>query len=528
MIRLLLLCLVFPVCMSGCGGGDSLSVIPFPAELQLEKGFAVISSDSVVRVLDGADPDGFLSSLLHRSLPLPEKSPASTGPSSSIILDLDSALSGDESYRLSIRPDAIRITARSSGGLFYGVQTFLQCIQQNRVPCLDIRDYPRFAYRGFHLDSSRHFFPVPFVNRYIDLMAQYKFNTFHWHLTDDQGWRIGIPGYPRLETVGSVRGKGAASSGGFYSREDISGIVRFAAERHVEVIPEVDMPGHCVAAIASYPELSCRRVSIPVRTEWGVSNDILCAGSPEVARFTRAVIDELVLLFPSHTIHIGGDEVPAERWAECALCQKKISSYGLRGTQGLRRHFARSLTAYAASKGRSVVGWDENIDFGVSPDMTIMAWSGKDRGEHAVKKGYKVIQSPGRFCYFDKYQTDPSLEPAAAKGYLPLRKVYAWNPVPEDFSREQERLILGTEICLWTEFVPDAATAEYRLFPRAFAAAEVAWSLPCNMSWSSFRRRVRVQQTVLDSLGVRYCREAVEGTAWTDFFVKHFRSDYLR
>ena len=391
---------------------------------------------------------------------------------------------------------------------------------------MEIRDRPRFSYRGFHLDSSRHFFSAAFVKRCIDLMARYKFNTFHWHLTDDQGWRLPVAGYPDLVRIGSVRG-GADPASGFYTRDEIRDIVRFAAERHVEVIPEVDMPGHSAAAVASYPQLSCRKKPIPVASVWPASEDLLCGGSPETDAFVRAVIDELCALFPSKRIHIGGDEAVLTRWKECPVCGGRISRLELRDVHGLRRDFIRRVRAYAASKGKSVIGWDENVEADAPRDMTIMAWSGITRGAYAASKGYRVIQSPARFCYFDKYQTDPATEPQAAKGYLSARMVYAWDPL-DGVGKDDAQRVLGAEWCLWTEFVPDEATAELRLFPRALAAAEVAWSAKGARSWRPFRVRAEAAAAELEKSGVNVRKGAFDEPLWGKWFAKNFRSGYLR
>ncbi len=398
---------------------------------------------------------------------------------------------GEEGYELSVTPQGVTLRAPKPAGLFYGVQTLRQLLLPGgkSFPVVEIEDQPRFAWRGLMLDVCRHYFPLEFVLRLIDAMALHKLNVLHWHLTDDQGWRIEIKRYPRLAEVGSRRSaspfpadrhsQDGVPYGGFFTQEQVKQVVAYAAERFIRVVPEIEMPGHAMGALASYPELGCTGGPYQVRTFWGIEKDVFCAGNEQVYTFLENVLDEVLDLFPSQFIHIGGDECPKERWETCPKCQEAIQKNGLQDPHELQSHFVRRIEAYLNRKGRRLIGWDEILEGGLAPNATVMSWRGISGGIQAAKEGHDVVMTPNSHCYLDYYQAeDRDAEPPAIGGFLPLETAYAFDPVPEGFSAEEAAHILGGQGNLWTEYIPDEAQASYMLFPRATALAEVFWSDP--------------------------------------------------
>ena len=440
---------------------------------------------------------------------------------------------GSEGYKLEINPSSIILEAQQTAGLFYGVQTLLQLLPpevesvksfkvttSNRLtfPALKIRDIPRYPYRGMHLDCCRHFFPKSFVKKYIDLLALHKFNTFHWHLTEDQGWRIEIKKYPRLTEVGSWRKETLAGHarempekfdrqryGGYYTQEDIKEIVAYARSRYVTIIPEIEMPGHATAALAAYPELSCTGGPFEVATKWGVFEDVYCAGEEKVFEFLEDVLSEVIALFPGTYIHIGGDECPKVRWKECEKCQARIAEEGLADEHELQSYFIRRIEKFLLSKGRKLIGWDEILEGGLAPEATVMSWRGTQGGIEAAKQGHDVIMTPTSHCYFDYYQADPETEPLAIGGLTPLEKVYAFEPTPVELTEEEARHVLGAQGNVWTEYIKTPEHAEYMSIPRISALAEVVWSRKEARDWQDFLRRLEQLFKRLDAMGVNYC-----------------------
>jgi len=441
------------------------------------------------------------------------KSPA--GESGSIYLALDPSMKEEEGYRLVAKSDQIAITAKHPKGLFYGVQTLRQLLPADveskslapggtwAVPVVEIEDAPRFRYRGMHLDSSRHFFPAAFVKKYIDMMAMYKMNTFHWHLTDDQGWRIEIKKYPKLTEVGGWRKQTLVGHnretpqkfdgqryGGFYTQAEIKDVVHHAAERFITVIPEIEMPGHSAAALAAYPELACTKGPFEVGGVWGIYQDIYCPNEKTFA-FLQNVLTEVIALFPSAYIHIGGDEVPKVRWKESAEVQALIKREHLKNEEEVQSYFVRRIARFLKQKGRHLVGWDEILEGGLAPDATVMSWRGFQGGIEAAKQGHDVIMTPEEFAYFDHYQdNDTSSEPLGIGGYLPVEKVYEFEPVPDSFTPEQAGHVVGGQGNVWTEYITTPAQAEYMVFPRALALAEVLWTPKSARSWDDFADRL--------------------------------------
>jgi hexosaminidase len=447
-------------------------------------------------------------------------------------LRLIDPLAGEKpgSYTLTVAREGIDLTASSGAGLFYGLQSLRQLFDAAKpdakgkpyLPALTIVDTPRFLWRGLHLDVARHFEPVSFVKKYIDLMARYKLNTFHWHLTDDQGWRIEIRKYPRLTTVGACRketmvekhfepfvGDGKPYCG-FYSQAEIRDVVKYAADRYVTVMPEIEMPGHAKAALAAYPELACTPGPFEVRTTWGVDEDIFCPSDSTFA-FLEDVLSEVIELFPGKYIHIGGDEVPKARWKASPVAQDVIRREGLKDEAELQSWFIKRIERFLVSKDRRLIGWDEILDGGLAPEATVMSWRGTRGGTAAAREGHDAVMSPGSHLYFDHYQGDPRFEPLAWGGMNTLEHVYSYEPVPDSLSPVQAAHILGAQANVWTEYLKTPDAVEYMVWPRALALAEVAWSPLESRSWESFAVRVPGALRSLGRLGVNYRIPHVEG-----------------
>jgi hexosaminidase len=396
----------------------------------------------------------------------------------------------ENSYEMNIL-NTIAISFKSDNGAFYAVNSILQMIiekdGQLAIQKCFIMDEPRFDWRGLHLDVSRHFFNVDEVKGFIDLMALYKFNKFHWHLTDDQGWRIEIKKHPKLTSIGGFRDSTVIGHfsdsprkyetenyGGFYTQEEIKEVVAYANTKFITVVPEIEMPGHSRAALAAYPELSCTGELNTVPGLWGVFDDVYCSKVKSI-NFMKDVLAEVLELFPSEYIHIGGDEAPKERWKECKQCQKVIKKNKLKDTHELQSYFIRQMDAFLMERGRKLIGWDEILEGGLSPNAAVMSWRGEKGGIEAAKQGHNVVMSPTAYCYFDYYQSAHDIEPLAIGGYLPLEKVYKYNPVPEELTEEQEKYILGGQANLWTEYITTMDHVEYMAFPRALALIQSLW-----------------------------------------------------
>jgi len=451
-------------------------------------------------------------------------------------------LSGDvkgdlppEGYELTIAGDHILLNGKGAG-LFYGVQTLIQLIQNKNagtatVPCAMIRDYPRFWYRGMHLDVARHFFDVDFVKKYLDLMAAYKLNNFHWHLTDDQGWRIEIKKYPKLTEIGSQRAQtkvGRAHGddsdlyyntpyGGFYTQEQIKEVVAYANERFINVIPEIEMPGHSAAAIAAYPELSCDpKKSYKVGENWGVYTDVYCP-SEETFLMLDAILDEVMGLFPGRYIHIGGDECPKLAWKSSDFCRQLIVDKGLTDENGLQSYFIGRIEKFVNSQGRNIIGWDEILEGGLAPNATVMSWRGEAGGIAAAKQDHDVIMTPGSGgLYFDHAQSRSPQEPLSIGGFASLKKTYSYDPIPDGLTKEQQRHIIGVQANLWTEYIATPEKAEYMLLPRMLALAEVAWSPLGNKDYRNFsEERVPHHLGMLDAEGYNFRVPVAFGTGDT-------------
>ncbi len=425
-----------------------------------------------------------------------------------IIFHIDNSLdkSNKEAYTFSVTSDKIEITGASETGLFRGIQTLFQLISPSaktdkkndvvEIPCCNISDKPVFSWRGLNLDCCRHFMDKDFIKRYIDILAYYKFNTFHWHLTEDQGWRIEIKKYPKLTEIGAWRKEADGSTyGGFYTQEDIKEIVAYAESRFINVVPEIEMPGHALASLASYPENSCTGGPFEVTNLWGVFSDIYCAGNDSTFVFLQNVLDEVIDLFPGKYIHIGGDEAPKDRWVECPKCQARIKTEGLKDEHELQSYFIKRISSYINSKGKEVIGWDEILQGGLAPGAIVQSWQSFQGAIEAAKLGHYTICSPTSHTYFDYDQDD-----------FDLRNVYSFRPIPEGLSDEEKKYVLGGEANMWTERAPQE-TIDSKLFPRILALTEVLWNNPENKNYDEFYSRLQDSYKDLSALGIKYGRE---------------------
>lgn len=445
----------------------------------------------------------------------------------------DTSISETSGYHLSISSEKISVKASTETGAFYAVQTLRQLLPEaleNQsfnadkiyLQAQHIEDAPQFAYRGMHLDVGRHFFPVGFIKKYIDMMALLKMNTFHWHLTEDQGWRIEIKKYPKLQEVAAWRDETLIGHyndiphqfdgkryGGYYTQEEVKEIVAYAAERHITIIPEIEMPGHSQAAIAAYPHLGCTGENPGVAKLWGVFEDIYCP-KEETFAFLEDVLDEVLELFPSTYIHIGGDEAPKTRWKNCESCQALIKKEGLKDEHELQSYFITRMEKYLNNKGRQIIGWDEILEGGLAPNATVMSWRGTEGAVAAAKQGHNVIMTPTSHCYFDYYQSDNDQEPLAIGGYLPLEKVYRFDPIPEGLTLDEEKYVLGAQGNVWTEYIQDEKQVEYMAFPRAIAMSEVLWTSEIHKDYSDFVKRLEHFHKRMDTMNVNYANHLYE------------------
>ncbi len=425
-------------------------------------------------------------------------------------------------YELVVNSGGISISAKDGEGVFHGIQSLIQLLPTDvstslKIPAVTIIDSPRFAYRGLHLDCGRHFFSVDFIKQYIDFIALHKMNYFHWHLTEDQGWRIEIKKYPLLTQIGSCRSgtavgkaneKTTATDGikycGYYTQDQIHEVVKYAADRYITILPEIEMPGHSSAATTAYPQLSCFADSPKhVITTWGVFPDVLCP-SDYTIHFMENVLDEVMQLFPSKYIHIGGDECPKDYWKKSAFCQKLMKDSGIKNEDELQSYFIKKIERYVNSKGRALIGWDEILEGGIAPNATIMSWRGEKGGIEAAKEKHNVIMTPGDFTYFDHPQTKHETDTVEQGGYLPLKVVYNYDPVSNKFIKDEAKYVLGAQANVWTEYMPTKEKVEYMIFPRLSALCEVLWTQPSNKNWDDFYQRLQTQLKRYDLWKVKY------------------------
>ncbi len=517
---------------------NQYNLIPFPARFAGQDGQFSITSTTRLVTAPGTDAgvravaQTFASQVKAANGPtlsLAAASPA-LAKGAHIFLTINKKLTlGDEGYKLTIAPNKVTAEAATPRGLFYATQTLRQLLTDNRLPACQITDKPRFGHRGLMLDVSRHFMPVSFVKKFIDLMAMHKQNTFHWHLTDDQGWRIEIKKYPKLTQIGSQRPETLVGQfyqnypmqydgkphGGFYTQNDIREVVRYAQSRFVTIVPEIEMPGHARAALAAYPELGCEPTKgYTVATHWGVFDDVFCP-SEKTFTFLQDVLTEVVALFPGKYVHIGGDECLKTAWKQSAFCQELMKKNKLRDENELQSYFIRRMEKFLNSKGRSIIGWDEILEGGVAPNATIMSWRGTAGGIAAAKQKHTVIMTPTDNCYLDYYQGNPATEPLAIGGYLPLDKVYAYEPMPAELTAEQQKYILGVQGNIWTEYMPTPESVEYMVWPRALALAEIGWMPAGPRNFEDFAMRLKNHLPKLDASRVNYAKRLFDISAQT-------------
>ncbi|MHC4150174.1 MAG: beta-N-acetylhexosaminidase [Planctomycetota bacterium] len=540
-LTVMLTALVVSVCLvDGCAaaGPGEISVIPKPMETKQTGGHFTIKDKTAIYFQGGSAQAKTVAKYLAEtlrpatglSLVVLEQSKAKP-PLDSFLLTTENSDCGlgNEGYELTVTENGVVLRAPNQAGLFYGVQTIRHLLPAQieskkkvvgtcwKLPCVQIKDQPRFAWRGSLLDSCRQFMSVPFVKRYIDLLAYHKMNRFHWHLTDDPGWRVEIKKYPKLTEIGAWRNSGHGKLrtsddppqtdeiyGGYYSQQDIKDIVQYAASRHVTVVPEIEMPGHSSSALAAYPELSCTGGPFKVQNTMGISKDVYCAGNEKTFEFLEDVLTEVVQVFPSQYIHIGGDECPKDRWKECPKCQARIKTEGLKDEHELQSYFIKRIEKILLAKNRRLVGWDEILEGGLAPQATVQSWRGMKGAVAAATQGHDVIASPTTHCYFDY----PHSEQEKASfpdwmGVLPTEKVYSFEPLPEQLTPDQQRHILGGEGNIWTEVAPEEEV-DARAYPRLTALAEVLWSPKELRNWDDFSSRLAHHYKRLDVLGVDY------------------------
>lgn len=510
-----------------------LSLVPQPAQVTAGTGsFTLGPQTSLVIRQEAARPVAeMLAARLQKAgaataglkLEAAARNKKAATAANAIVLELQPAAAGrsPEAYELSVQPGGVLLKATDPAGLFYGVQTLLQLLpaQAGPLPAVSIRDEPRFGYRGVMIDVSRHFFSLDELKKVVDVMAQYKMNRLHWHLTDDQGWRLEIKKYPRLTEVGSKRSEtlegrmryneplkfDGIPHEGFYTQEQVRELVKYAQERYVTIVPEIEMPGHAMAAIAAYPELACWDKDHAVAKVWGVMEDVFCP-TETTFTFLENVLSEVIELFPSQYIHIGGDECPKRAWQQSAFCQDLMKKEGLKNEHELQSYFIRRMDKFLTAKGRRLVGWDEILEGGLSPNATVMSWRGIKGGIEAARQKHDVIMTPTTNLYIDYYQSHAVTEPLSIGGFVTLDKVYSFDPVPAELSAEEGKHILGAQCNLWTEYVKTPEHLEYMLFPRALAVAEIGWTPQASRSFADFARRIETQLPRLQAAGIKAAR----------------------
>ncbi|WP_299823739.1 glycoside hydrolase family 20 protein [uncultured Pontibacter sp.] len=515
---------------------QTVSLIPEPVQLTMQQGSFAITKDTRIYV-DGKNDElkkigqGLAQQIQKVTGVLPaleQKSPKSKAKNL-IYLTLQGASDtlGAEGYTLQVKPSRITLAANKANGIFLGTQTMRQLMPAKAtaaavtIPALSIVDKPVYEWRGMHLDVVRHFYPVEDVKRYIDYLAMHKFNTFHWHLTDDQGWRIQIKKHPKLTEVGAWRDSTLIGHywdlpqtfknerhGGFYTQEQIKEVVKYAQERYINVVPEIEMPGHALAALTAYPELSCTGGPHSVEAKWGIFPDIFCAGNEQTFAFLEDVLTEVMELFPSKIIHVGGDEAPKTRWKVCPKCQKRIADEGLKDEYELQSYFVQRMEKFVNKHGRIIIGWDEILEGGLAPNAYVMSWRGTKGGIAAAKAKHNVVMTPGTPLYFDYYQGERELEPISIHGYNPLEKVYNFEPMPAELSAEESKYILGAQANLWTEYISTFSHIEYMVMPRMAALSEVLWTPAGKKEWDSFKNRMQQQYKRYDAMGINYAKSA--------------------
>ena len=518
---------------------NDYQIIPKPKELTITKGRFLLSSNTVIINSANLNQEAkYLADMLNSISGIKITLKSSGSKNTNIKLKIDNSIKNNEGYKLSIKYNAIVISGKTNIGVFYGIQTLRQLlpaeienigneISELTIPAVKIIDSPRYKYRGMHLDVGRHFFSVAFIKKYLDLIAMHKMNSFHWHLTEDQGWRIEIKKYPKLTEIGGFR-KGTAIGlagtknapyiyddvpyGGFYTQEEIKDIVAYAKARHITVIPEIELPGHSSAALAAYPQFGNTKGPYEVAKRWGIFNETF-APTEETFSFLEDILREVMELFPSKFIHIGGDEVIKKEWKESSYAQKVIKREKLKNENELQSYFIRRIEKFLNANNRKIIGWDEILEGGIAPNATVMSWRGVEGGIAAAKQHHTVIMTPGTHCYFDYYQVGKEGQKKEAltgsKRYTTVEKVYSYEPTPSELSAEERKYILGAQGNVWTEYMPTWNLVEYNVLPRMTALSEVVWSTKKNRNWEDFHKRLKHIVKRYDALGYNYAKHSL-------------------
>lgn len=508
-------------------------VVPLPRQITLQKGNPFVLTNAVQIVYeDGLQREAeflkeYVGQLTGLQLQITNNRKAKNG----IRLAINQKMTGQEAYRITVGQKGVLIESKTAQGVFYGIQTLRKSLAAGDVtelPAVIIDDEPRFSYRGVHLDCSRHFFPISFVKRYIDILALHNQNVFHWHLSDDQGWRIEIKRYPRLAEVGSKRrhtvighNSGLMDGrpyGGFYTQEEAREVVRYAAEQHITVIPEIDMPGHMLGLLTAYPEIGCTGGPYEVEGHWGVFDDILCAGNEKTFEMVNNILDEIIDIFPSQYIHIGGDEAPKGRWKDCPKCQARIREQGIKADgklsaeMKLQGYFTNRVEQHVLSRGRRIIGWDEILEGDINQSAVVMSWQGMEGGLKASAKGHDVIMAPQDYCYFNFSQFDASVwnKPFTFNAIVTLPKAYSFEPAPPIIGEEAQKHVLGAQANLWSEYIEYENLAEYQLLPRLAALSECQWMQPECKDYQDFLRRAKCMSAIYDRCGWAHAKLPVE------------------
>ena len=529
-MKKIFIALAFWVCSSSIFAQNEYNIIPIPQKLEAQSGvFTVNEKTVVVGNSTWQEVAELLNTQLNNAGGWRKKIVINSSKKiNNSIQFIQNERIAEEGYILEVSQKQVVISSKTAKGAFYGVQTLLQLLPTEifkdsksegvkwTIPCCKIEDAPRYSYRGLHLDVARHFSPVSFIKKYIDLLALHKFNTFHWHLTDDQGWRIEIKKYPKLTEISSKRKEtligrdrktpkyDGKEYSGFYTQEEVKDVVAYAQKRFITIIPEIEMPGHAQAVLAAYPRFGCNQDKIyDVWTSWGVSKDVFCPRE-ETFTFLENVLSEVIALFPSQYIHIGGDECPKDQWKTSRFCQDLMKREGLKDEHELQSYFIRRIDKFVTSKGRKIIGWDEILEGGISPNATIMSWRGEAGGIAAAKENHDVIMTPDRFVYLDYFQSGLKTDSMNVGIYLPIEKVYSYDPAPKELSEEQQKKIIGFQGNVWTEYMSNTDRIEYMVYPRASAIAETAWSPKSAKNFADFEKRLKTHAKRLDNLKVNY------------------------
>lgn len=518
----------------GRSQNQSFSIIPQPASIKALHGHFTLSGETIIYFDKGSTELKKIAEMLaseiksKTSFSLKVSEVKGSISKNSILFTLKNANDSlkTEGYSLHVSQNFITLRAKMGNGIFYGLQTLLQLLPVDRnvlskpilnIPSVEIVDKPRFEWRGLMLDAGRYFYSMDFLKKYIDYLAMHKMNIFHWHLTEDHGWRLEIKKYPRLTEVAAWRESNQfdrtqldmTPKGGYYTQEQAKELVSFAASRYVQIVPEIEMPGHSFSALVAYPELSCTGGPFKMLSTWGIQKDIYCAGNEKTFEFLENVLSEVVSIFPSAVIHIGGDEAPKDRWKSCEKCQRRIKEEHLKNEHELQSYFIKRIEKFLLTKNKTIIGWDEILEGGLAPNASVMSWRGTKGGIEAAKQFHNVIMSPSNYYYLDYYQGQPYLEPIAFNsGVVSLEKVYSFEPYSTELTSSEQQYIKGVQGNMWSEYTQSPEKVEYMTYPRAAAIAETGWSPANGKSWEDFKRRMENQYMRYELAGINYSKSA--------------------